>query len=209
MSIEEFRKSQMFTHKSPNLVKLGFDFTNNLEEEYTKIQDLLSTLYLIKCESMLTIMKQFGIPSSRTMDILFRLFDIEARSFSEATSNAYMTERQYPRETKSQYKSGWHKSWNGKSVYLRSSYEKEVAEILDAERVDYHVESLRIKYYDSSQKKFRIAIPDFYLPDSNTIIEVKSDYTLDPLEMECKKQSYKELGYKFKLYLEHKIVENW
>jgi hypothetical protein len=52
-------------------------------------------------------------------------------------------------------------------------------------------------------------VPDFYLPDSNTIVEIKSLYWLRPEEMRNKRDAYLNLGYKFKLILEHQEVENW
>ena len=77
MSIDNFLKSKLYKLKSPNLLKLGLNFNSKTpEHEYTKIQSLLYTEYHIKCESMLTIMKQFNIPSSKTMDTLFTLFDV-------------------------------------------------------------------------------------------------------------------------------------
>lgn len=46
----------------------------------------------------------------------------------------------------------------------------------------FEYETLKIKYYDSSKHKFRCAIPDFYLPKTNTIVEIKSTWTLDVQE---------------------------
>ncbi len=206
VSLELFKKSQLYTRKSLNLSRLNFDFSNtNVNEEYLKIQSLLYTRYHIECESMLTIMKEFNIPSSKTMDILFRLFDIEARSLSEATSNALtMNRNSLPESYK--FIRTYHKSWFGEIFYLRSSYELEVAKHLDQKQIKYFVEHLRIKYFDQKENKYRIAIPDFYLPESNTIIEVKSSYWLDNTNMENKKKAYNQLGYKFILYLDHKFI---
>jgi len=205
MALKEFKQSQMYTRKSSNLIKLGFNFENNHEIEYYKIQSMLVTKYNIECESMLTIMKEFNIPSSRTMDILFKLFDIEARNFSEAASNALKLNRsKLPDNYK--YTTSYHTSWHGEIFYLRSSHELELAKYLDGKQIKYFVEALRIKYFDTQQNKYRIAIPDFYLPESHTLIEVKSSYWLDKTNMEDKKKSYQELGYKFMLYLDHKFI---
>ena len=73
MLIQQFLKSQFYKNKSPNLIKLGFNYDNDLNSEFFKIQSMLYSEYHIKCESMLTIMKKFNIPSSRTMDIIFKL----------------------------------------------------------------------------------------------------------------------------------------
>ena len=66
------------------------------------------------------------------------------------------------------------------------------------------MENFRIEYFDSNQNKFRVAIPDFYLPRTNTIIEIKSTRTYDKQNMIDKSNQYKKLGYKFKLILDHK-----
>ena len=59
-------------------------------------------------------------------------------------------------------------------------------------------------YYDSINKENKIAIPDFYIPSTNTIVEIKSNYTLNVQNMLDKKLAYENAGYKFKLILEHK-----
>ena len=69
------------------------------------------------------------------------------------------------------------------------------------------VEELKIEYFDSQQSKKRVAIPDFYLPDTNEIVEIKSDFTLDIQEMLDKFDAYKKLGYIPKLILEGKEVD--
>jgi len=208
MLIEKFTKSQFYKKKSPNLDKLGFDYNSPVESEFLKIQAMLYTEYHIKCESMLTLMKQFNIPSSRTMDIIFRLFDIEARSFSKSQTNAILTKRTVmPSSTT--FKHIFHKSWFGETFCLRSSYEESYAKSLDLIQTKYFVEHLRIKYFHTKQNRYRIAIPDFYLPETNTIVEVKSDYWLDESEMRDKKEAYIALGYNFKLNLENRLLEDW
>lgn len=42
-----------------------------------------------------------------------------------------------------------------------------------------------------------------YLPNTNTIVEIKSEYTYDKQNMIDKSNAYKANGYKFKLILEH------
>lgn len=75
-------------------------------------------------------------------------------------------------------KGSWHNTWFGKKVYLRSQNEINYANILDSKKINYTVENLRIEYFDTEQNTYRISIPDFYLPKSNMIVEVKSTYTL-------------------------------
>lgn len=208
MLLETFVKSQFYRNKSPNLAKLGFDYTNPVESEFLKIQCMLYTEYHIKCESMLTLMKKFNIPSSRTMDIVFRLFDIESRSFSDSLLTAVEHSRTVMRSN-TVFKNIFHTTWFGETFCLRSSYEEDYAKKLDEARTKYFVEHLRIRYYHTLQKRYRIAVPDFYLPETNTIVEVKSLYWLDDEEMRDKKAAYIGLGYKFILNLDHQLLENW
>ena len=63
---------------------------------------------------------------------------------------------------------------------------------------------MRISYYNTITKSIKVAIPDFYIPSTNTIVEIKSNYTLDVQNMKDKIKAYKEAGYNFKLILENK-----
>jgi hypothetical protein len=157
---------------------------------------------------MLSLMKKFNIPSTRTMNIIFRLFDIEPRSYSEGMQNALLQNRAQIHNS-IRYKHIYHTAWFGEIFCLRSSYEENYAKILDIEKTKYLVEHMRIKYFNTIERRYRIAIPDFYLPDTNTIVEVKSNYWLNDREMRDKMSSYKSLGYKFVLNLEGKLLENW
>ncbi len=53
MSLELFKTSQLYTRKSANLTRLGFDFNSPIEYEFLKIQSILYSEYHIKCESMI------------------------------------------------------------------------------------------------------------------------------------------------------------
>lgn len=69
------------------------------------------------------------------------------------------------------------------------------AKDLDEKQIDYSVEDLRILYWDTQKLKQRIAIPDFYIPSENLIVEIKSEYTLDEQNMKDKVSEYKKHGY--------------
>lgn len=99
------------------------------------------------------------------------------------------------------YKSGFHTSWDGITYFYRSSYEHNVMVLFDENKIKYLYEKKRIKYYDTQKGKNRISIPDFYLPVNNTIVEIKSEYTLDPINMKDKFRKYKDLGYNAKLFI--------
>jgi adenylate cyclase class IV len=69
------------------------------------------------------------------------------------------------------FKHGKHTTWDGKDVYFRSSYELRYAKELDNIKINYFLEGL-IFYYIDSNSKYRRIIPDFYLPDTNEIVEI-------------------------------------
>ena len=106
-------------------------------------------------------------------------------------------------EIKNQYKTGHHITWEGKKIFYRSSYELDFCNELDRNKISYDVEKIRIKYWDSILKKYRISVPDFYLLDTNELVEIKSNWTYDEQNMKDKIISYKENGYNVKLILEH------
>jgi len=89
-------------------------------------------------------------------------------------------------------------------VYLRSSFEFEFAKELDGQKIEYEVEFKHIKYFDTQLNEYRCAIPDFYIPSTNTIVEIKSTWTLNKQEMIDKFKAYRELGYNCKLICDHK-----
>ena len=147
--------------------------------------------------------KMFG--GSKKGNTVFEILNIKTRNLSEAVANAFiqgkLTSPSYF------YKEIWHTTWENKEFYLRSSYELDYAKELDKKKISYDYENLKIKYFDSQQQKFRCAIPDFYIPSENMIVEIKSTWTLNIQEMKDKVKSYKKLGYNFKLILEHKDTD--
>jgi len=75
--------------------------------------------------------------------------NIPIKSVKYAVKENYLENRNSIPVTKNQYKSSWHTTWNGKEVYLRSSYELDYAKNLDEKHIDYDVECFHIKYFDS------------------------------------------------------------
>lgn len=184
--------------------KLG---TKEVEKEFLRIKDLLYKDYWTDELSPIKISKKYNYPSPCNITgKIFKYLNIPARSIHEANKLTHLNTEIF-RKASNYYKYGWYTTWNGKEVYLRSSYEFDFAKELDSIKENYEVESLRIKYWDSSKNEYRCAIPDFYLPETNTIVEIKSDWTLDIQEMKDKKKAYLEQGYNFKLILEHKEVK--
>ena len=102
------------------------------------------------------------------------------------------------------YHSGYLTTWDGKQYFYRSSYELDFANLLNEYKILYEMESISIRYFDTQINKIRTAVPDFYLPETNTIVEIKSTWTFDKQNMIDKRKAYLEKGYNFKLILEHK-----
>ena len=183
--------------------KLG---TSEVELEFNKIKNKLYDLYWNKHLSSTEIANKFNYPfASNLVNKVFNYLDIKVKSVQESVAENFIEGRaSVAVNNESNYKAGWHTTWNNKQVYLRSSYELDYANYLDNNNIDYEVEFKHIKYYDTVKHQYRCAIPDFYLTKTNTIVEIKSNWTLDIQNMKDKKLEYLKEGYNFKLILEHK-----
>ena len=67
-----------------------------------------------------------------------------------------------------------HKRYKYNGVSYRSTWEVEVAKVLDSMQILYKYEYTRFKWVDAKGIE-RLYIPDFYLPDYNLYLEVKPD----------------------------------
>lgn len=190
-----------------------FDFdktsigTERVYEEFDKVSNSIRDLYYNKKLSSQQIVDLIGYEHDATNFIKFLSKFVKLRSLSDSISNAFANGRCGSCECYNQYKSGFHTTWENKSVFYRSSYELDYCEELDCAKIPYDMESLRIIYFDTVKNKDRVAIPDFFLSNENKIVEVKSAYTFDKQNMIDKYSKYKELGYKFGLLYEHKMYE--
>jgi len=189
--------------KLPLYRKLGLE-TGSLKERYEKSLEILKDLYFNQKLSSLDIWKRTGV-NFRTMRDLFQENGLHTRNFSEGALTA-IAEGRLHLGSNTKYKHGWHTTWEGIQVYYRSSYELKFAKKLDSEKIPYRMEFLKIKYWDTEKNTERTAIPDFYLPDTKEIVEVKSSYTYKKQEMKDKFSSYRKLGYKPKLLLGSQFV---
>lgn len=175
-----------------------------LSECNQKALSILSDLYFNKKYSKPEIKQLIGIDTCS----LFRYFKkngVNLRTGSEALSNAFETGRSKLPQGHPHYKCGWHTSWQGRKFYYRSSYELKYCLFLDEKRIPYEMEFRKFLYYDTQEKKNRFAVPDFYLPLENRIVEVKGAWTYDPIEMEDKKKAYIKAGYEFTLLRENEL----
>ncbi len=180
-----------------NETKLG---TFEVEDEFNKIKNTIYDLYWNKLMSFSDIAKIYNYKSNPgNLSNIFEYLEIPIRSFTDSTILTIL-------QGKQNSKSIWHTTWNNKEVYLRSSYELDYAKKLDEHQIDYDVEHFHIKYWDSQKQEYRCAIPDFYIPITNTIVEIKSSWTLDEQNMKDKMKAYKELGFNTKLICNHKEI---
>jgi len=186
--------------------KLG---TPSAESEFNCIRSTLHRLYWHEKMSTTQIAKMFNYKSSPT-NIAQKFFkgylNIPVKTVKYSVNENFSEGREALPIARSKYKCGWHTTWYGKQVWLRSSFERDYAMHLDEERVMYLVEALRIEYYDTSKEKTRVAIPDFWLPNTNTIVEVKSSWTLDKQNMDDKARAYKQQGYSVILICDYEEV---
>jgi len=182
-----------------NKSKIG---TIEVYEEFEKSVNLLCEEYFDNELSLKDIYLKYGC-NFQTLSEIFKSLKIKIRNLSHSVNLAIKNGK--PRgNCINQYKCGWHTTWNNKKVFYRSSYELDYCKELDEKKIDYEVEKIRILYWDSQKQKQRVAIPDFYLPEKNEIVEIKSDFTYNEQNMKDKFKAYKEHGYKPKLILEHK-----
>jgi hypothetical protein len=204
------KKHQIF----PALIDLfGFkkEKIGNIEvyEEYERVKNLLIEDYWENNLSIIEMMKKYNYPlNSGNFIKKMKTLEISRRSVSEGIKVAIMENRINTPKGKNQYHHAWHTTWNNKQVYYRSSYELDYCIELDNKQIDYEMESLRILYWDSQLLMQRVAIPDFYIPSENKIVEIKSTYTYDEINMRDKIKAYKQHGYKIDVILNHILVIN-
>ena len=142
-------------------------------------------------ESTATLSLKYGLD-----DIVFQKYLKHVRSRSESRQNALCLGRSTV-NVAPQYENGTHISWDGKEFHYRSSWEREYMELLDTQKIQYEYEPFGIKYWDSEKQKNRVAFPDFYLPETMELVEIKSSWTIRGKlqELKDKFSRYRELGY--------------
>ena len=187
-----------------NVATLG---TIKCFDELDRIKNELFNLYWVEHLSSSQLCEKYNYPNvGNITGKLFKHLGIPSKSCGECIKENYLYGRLTP-PVCTIYKHGWHKTWDGRNVYLRSSYEFNYAEELDNKKVFYDVESLRIKYYNTQVNEYRCAIPDFYIPAENLIVEIKSEWTLDKQEMIDKLKTYRDLGYNAKVICDGNIID--
>jgi hypothetical protein len=192
--------------RSKIFIKLGFDVNKlgslDFHEEYVRIVELLKEEY--ENNSLVEIGEKYNI-NYQTIHTVFKALGVKSRSGRDSVLLAFKKGRFdlqdiiiYP------YKSGYHISWEGYRYWYRSSYELDFCKKLDDLKIRYEVEKIRIQYFDTKSNCERTAVPDFYLVDTNEIVEIKSLWTYDEQNMKDKVLSYRKNGYGIKLILDGK-----
>lgn len=185
------------TYFGLNEKKIG---TNEIFAECEKVKKILEEEYFGNHMSPSDLKKKYNYPKTfENITHFLKELGIITRDLSMSQKNAILNGKNVlPKDIEQvglSFKQGWHKTWQGKKVFYRSSYEEKYANFLDENKIPYDMESIRIEYFDSKEKKKRIAIPDFYLPTTNEIVEVKSKITFKKQNMVDKFNKYKEMGY--------------
>lgn len=137
-------------------------------DEFERIRQYVYDLYWKQKMSIRMIKEKCGYTSTDgNFSKLLKHF-IDFRNTSEAQQNLMLNwGRKLPEYTGYHiYKHGWYKTWEGKKVFYRSSYELDYCKELDEKLIRYDMEDLKFKYYDSQKQSLRIAIPDFHILDS-------------------------------------------
>ena len=189
--------------KLPN--RLGFS-DGTPKERYEAALSYIQDLYL-SGESTLTLEKKLGIAKET---IWYNLKKLECtRNFQDSQKEAILQGRKAFSEGNPRYIHGWHTSWEGFEGFYRSSYELQYAQELDEQKISYRIEYIPTFtwYWDSKKQERRIAKPDFYLPDTNEIVEIKSSWTYDEQNMRDKFKAYRERGFKPRLFLDKREIE--
>lgn len=188
-----------------NLNNLG---TIDFIKDFENCKENLYKLYWIDNCCFDEISKIYNYPNPGNLTKVFKSLGIPRRSFSESNTLAIQRGRkQLPNIIKHNYKTGYHITWFNKKIWYRSSYELNYAKLLDEQKIYYEVESKRINYFNSKTNSYKIAIPDFYLPETNTLVEIKSFWTLDLQTIKDKINEYLKSGYKVKLILEQNEID--
>lgn len=209
----EFCKKHNFQQLMSLVNHLNFDpeviGTKNVFSEFERVRELVYDLYWNQRKSGIELEQLFNYGKFTIYDVLSYL-EIPRRTAGDAVKNSILTGRSNIASSNNSMFSNnqcWHTTWFGEKVFLRSSYEIDYAKELDSNKILYQVESIRLEYFDTLLNKTRIAVPDFYLPNTNEIVEIKSDFTLDIQEMLDKFNKYIELKYIPKLILEHEEID--
>ena len=188
--------------KSPNLYKLGFNLNisiNQIPEELQKLKERLYKWYIVEelsCKEIEEITKV----KRGTIKLFLQKLNIPTRTASEASALSIKKKRKliFIKDNNIyHYKNEWHTTWDNKKYFLRSTYEIRFANLLDKYKIKYGVEEKYFTYLSSQTQKTKGAIPDFFLPKYNYIIETKGEHLYDEIDLKDRKSVIEESPYTF------------
>ena len=179
--------------------------SGSLKERNQTMLSILYNEYFILKQSLILINKKYNVDVSTLWKYIKTNFG-DCRDQKESVSLAIEEGRLTPNNS-NKFIFGSHISWEGHKYNFRSSWEEKFMIELDENKIPYRYEPFCIRYFNSVKNEYRIAFPDFYLPETREIIELKSSYTLgDIREMKDKFDAYELKGYHPKLLLDWKYV---
>jgi hypothetical protein len=94
-------------------------------------------------------------------------------------------------------------TFNNKQFRFRSSYELQFAEILNSYGIDFEYESLKLTYFYNGS--FHTYYPDFVIPNTNIIFEVKPYFRITDIRNQIKQRTSIEKGYSFRYITEYEL----
>lgn len=179
----------------------------SLKERFENLVGTIYEKYYVEKLGLIQTSKVLGL-NQTTIRRVFQKANIPLRTNSEGVLISFEQGRSRVRENPA-FNTGTHISFQGRAFRYRSSWELKYMEYLDSKKIPYEYEFRYFRYFDSVQKKERLACPDFYLPETNEIVELKSTYTIQGKvqELKDKFKVYKEEGFKPKLLLDWKFVD--
>lgn len=211
------KQSSVCSNCKPHVYRLKTFFKFNLlsgplQERYNKLKEIIYQDYFINYYSLSMIAESYNVD----IDVIYKIINKEfggCRNSSESLLLAIKEGRIDLRNDSSTLKnynfiSGKHKSWDNKIYSYRSSWEDKYMTELDNQKIRYLYEPFIVEYFDTKRNIIRYAVPDFFFPDTNEIVELKSSYTIkgQVQEMKDKFESYKKMGYIPKLLLDWEFV---
>jgi len=96
---------------------------------------------------------------------------------------------------------------DGRVINCRSFLEWKICLFLDSNNFNYEYETLEIRYFNDYDKKYKMYIPDFYLPDYNLIIEGKYSNETEYESVISKMNAAIDKGYKY-MFVDEDLIKN-
>ena len=185
-----------------------FSFQGTPKEQFYQLLDYLCRLYFDEKQSLIQISEGTGL-NQTSLRRIFQKGKVHLRNLSEGTRNAVEQGRLCLRTDSVHFHTGIHVSWQNQECKYRSSWELKYMKYLDSKKIPYLYEFRYFRYYNTAEGKERLACPDFCLPETKEIVELKSTYTIrgQVQMLRDKFQAYRNAGFKPVLLLNWNKVD--